>query len=136
MDDKQKQIEEMANIIKNTWLVDLEGDTMCVCEVLDEVDIKGIARELVKQDYRKITEDSIVLSREEADRFRGQTLNIKKVKAQASKETATDIINELKYIESVKGWEENGQLVEFGKRISDKLYELAQRYGVDIGEEV
>lgn len=136
MDDKQKEIEEMANIIKNTWLVDLEGDTMCVCEVLDEVDIKGIAGELVEQDYRKITEDNIVLSREEADRFRGQTLNIKKVKAQASKETATDIINELKYIESVKDWEENEQLVEFGKRISDKLYELAQRYGVDIGEEV
>ena len=42
---EQHQIEEMAKVIGNTWLVDLEGDTKDACEVLDEVDIKGIARE-------------------------------------------------------------------------------------------
>ena len=62
---KQEQIEEMTKIVGNTWLVDLEGDTKDVCEVLDEVDIKGIARELYEKDCRKLPEDSVVLSREE-----------------------------------------------------------------------
>lgn len=64
-EEKNKQIEEMAKVIKDTWLVDLEGNTYGVCEFLDEVDIKSIARELRKQNYRKLPKDSVVLSREE-----------------------------------------------------------------------
>lgn len=64
-----KEIEEMAKVVGNTWLVDLEGDTKDVCEVLDEIDIKGIARELYEQGYRKIPKDSVVLSREEQEKY-------------------------------------------------------------------
>lgn len=62
---KQEQIEEMAKVVGNTWLVNLVGDIKDVCEVLDEVDIKSIARELYGNNYRKLPEDSVVLSREE-----------------------------------------------------------------------
>ena len=56
MKDREKQIEEMAKVIGDTWLVNLVGETKDVCEVLDEVDIEGIARELYEQDYRKADE--------------------------------------------------------------------------------
>ena len=68
MKNNEKQIEEMAKVIGNTWLVDLEGDTKDVCEVLDEVDIKGIARELYEKGYRKLPENSVVLSKEELNK--------------------------------------------------------------------
>lgn len=67
--NKQQQIEEMVKEIGNTWLVDLEGDTKDVCEVLDEVDINNIARELYDKNYRKLPKDSVVLSREEYERL-------------------------------------------------------------------
>ena len=65
MKEQEKQIKEMVKEIGNTWLVDLEGNTKDVCEVLDEVDINNIARELYDKNYRKLPEDSVVLSREE-----------------------------------------------------------------------
>ena len=74
MKEQEKQIKEMAKEIGNTWLVDLEGNTKDVCEVLDEVDIKGIARELYEKGYRKLPEDSVVLSREKYNLL----INIKK----------------------------------------------------------
>ena len=70
MKEQEKQIKEMVKEIGNTWLVDLEGDTKDVREVLDEVDIKGIARELYDKNYRKLPEDSVVLSREEYEKLK------------------------------------------------------------------
>ena len=64
MNETEKEIDEMAEVIGDTWLVDLEGDTMSVCEVLDEVDIKGIARELIQAGYRNC-KDKVVLDKEE-----------------------------------------------------------------------
>lgn len=74
--NKQKQIEKMAKVIGDTWLVDLEGETKDVCEVLDEVDIKAIARELYEQDYRKLPKDSVVLSKEEYEMHITQYKNL------------------------------------------------------------
>ena len=76
MKEQEKQIKEMAKEIGNTWLVDLEGDTKDVCEVLDEVDIKGIARELYEKGYRKLPKDSVVLSREEYEMLANQYKNL------------------------------------------------------------
>ena len=70
MKEQEKQIKEMAKEIGNTWLVDLEGNTKDVCEVLDEVDIKDIARELYEKGYRKLPEDSVVLSKEEYEKLK------------------------------------------------------------------
>lgn len=76
MKDNEKHIEETAKVIGNTWLVDLEGNTKDVCEVLDEVDIKGIARELYEKGYRKLPKDSVVLSREEYEMLANQYKNL------------------------------------------------------------
>ena len=70
MKEQEKQIKEMVKEIGNTWLVDLEGNTKDVCEVLDEVDINNIARELYDKNYRKLPEDSVVLSREEYEKLK------------------------------------------------------------------
>jgi hypothetical protein len=67
MNDKDKMIEEMAKVIGNTWLVDLDGDTKDVREVLDRADIESIAREFYNAGYRKIDKDSVVLTRGEYD---------------------------------------------------------------------
>ena len=72
MVNKKKQIEEMAKVIKDTWLVNLEGDTFCVCEFLDEVDIKSIATELYNAGYRKIHKCAVVLTREEYEKLKGE----------------------------------------------------------------
>lgn len=97
------QIEKMAKVIGDTWLVDLEGETKGVCEVLDEVDIKAIARELYEQDYRKVPEDSVVLSREEyidlSRNYVGEQV------AQARKETAEEILDLL--VPDCKACDEN-----------------------------
>ena len=75
MKDKEKQIEEMAKVIGNTWLVDLEGDTKDVCEVLDEVDINNIAREFYEKGYRKLPKYSVVLLREEYEKVDKEIIN-------------------------------------------------------------
>ena len=48
------------------------------------------------------------------------------------KETAEKILNEILFVESVEGWEENEQLVKFGNKIVDKIEELAKKYGVKV----
>lgn len=48
------------------------------------------------------------------------------------KETVKEILNEILFVESVEGWEENEQLVKFGNKIVDKIEELAKKYGVEI----
>lgn len=65
MKEQVRRIEEIAKKIESTWLVDLEGNTKDACEVLDEADIKSIARELYNAGYRKLPENSLVLSKEE-----------------------------------------------------------------------
>ena len=56
------------------------------------------AEDMFNLGYRKIPKDSVVLSREEAERFRGQTINIAKVKSQERKETAEKFMGIRKYI--------------------------------------
>ena len=51
------------------------------------------------------------------------------------KETAEKILNEILFVESVEGWEENEQLVKFGNKIVDKIEELAKKYGVEVQDD-
>ena len=62
--------EQLTKVIGNTWLVDFEGNTHDVEEVLDNVEISSIARELLEQGYHKLPKDSVVLSREEYEKLR------------------------------------------------------------------
>lgn len=101
--DKQ-MIEEMANIIyKRVNTLEHFGLALFgLCE--------KIAEELLKHYQPKIPENAVVLTREEYERWQGQTLNIKKVR----KETAE------KFAEEVDKW----------KRKAIHYYNLAKSTGV------
>ena len=95
MKEQEKQIKEMAKEIGNTWLVDLEGNTKDVCEVLDEVDINNIARELYDKNYRKLPEDSVVLSRKEYEKLKYTWITDSDAYKKGCKETAEKIFKML-----------------------------------------
>ncbi len=95
MKEQEKQIKEMAKEIGNTWLVDLEGNTKDVCEVLDEVDINNIARELYDKNYRKLPEDSVVLSRKEYEKLKYTWITDSDTYKKGCKETAEKIFKML-----------------------------------------
>ena len=85
----------MAKEIGNTWLVDLEGNTKDVCEVLDEVDINNIARELYDKNYRKLPEDSVVLSRKEYEKLKYTWITDSDAYKKGCKETVEKIFKML-----------------------------------------
>lgn len=140
---KQHQIEEIAKVIGNTWLVDLEGDTKDVCEVLDEIDIKGIARELYEQGYRKLPEDSVVLTKKEYEQLKQTIISQSEESTKlcthltqkiidTRKETAEKIFTELL---------KEKELIDLGcgdgtyEYIAvDDLKDLAKQYSIEIKE--
>ena len=92
--------------------------------------------------FTVVFEDSVVLSMEEAERFRGQTFNIKKVKAQARKETADKIFNDIfALINNAKDKSSKifGNSSDYGKgyknsvsHFNEHILELAKEYGVEV----
>ena len=146
MNDKkqiEEMVEEMAKVIGDTWLVDLEGDTMGVCEVLDEVDIEGIARELIEKGYQNC-KDKVVFTEEELKKIiQEEYQNALKDKVVLTKEEINDIkVNYFNY-GAEQGYEK-GRLLgskATAKEILDKvsrhyggawLVELYKEYGVEV----
>lgn len=129
MKEQEKQIKEMAKEIGNTWLVDLEGNTKDVCEVLDEVDINNIARELYDKNYRKLPEDSVVLSRKEYDKLKYTWITDSDAYKKGCKETVEKIFKML-----ISKLESNQFLS--GERIIMEVdvENLAKQCGVEIEE--
>lgn len=84
MKDKEKKIEEMAKALLE--YIKVYGKLHLTVDGIDNT-----ARLFVKFGITKLPEDSVVLTKEEAERFRGQTINIAKIKAQARNETAEKI---------------------------------------------
>lgn len=85
--NEKEMIEEMAQDLKQVVIQDYGG-----------VYFLETSKELYNLGYRKgkIPKGAVVLTDEEAERFRGQTVNIAKVKSQARKETATEIFEWIK----------------------------------------
>ena len=127
MKEQEKQIKEMAKEIGNTWLVDLEGNTKDVCEVLDEVDINNIARELYDKNYRKLPEDSVVLSRKEYEKLKYTWITDSDAYKKGCKEMAEKIFKML-----ISELESNQFLS--GKRIIMEVdvENLAKKFDVEI----
>lgn len=135
--DKEKQIREIAKIIMEA----IQGETHLV-KPANIFEAAVEAEALYNAGYRKIPEDSVVLTREEYEnmQFVAELIGTKqKIGAcdfnrvvlqrtkQARKETAREILNYL--------WKQRniiGQLMIFEKN----LIELAKQYNVKIGEEV
>lgn len=124
----QEHIEQMAKLIANTWLVDLEGHTKDVSEVLDEADIKGIAREFYGKGCRIIPEDAVVLTKEECehkvildeDHFE-RALNYEREKVR--KETAKEILNRI-----------NEYNLDYNWDLKEEFIKLCKDYGVEVDE--
>ena len=127
MKEQEKQTKEMAKEIGNTWLVDLEGNTKDVCEVLDEVDINNIARELYDKNYRKLPEDSVVLSRKEYEKLKYTWITDSDAYKKGCKETVEKIFKML-----ISELESNQFLS--GKRIIMEVdvENLAKQFDVEI----
>ena len=127
MKEQEKQIKEMVKEIGNTWLVDLEGNTKDVCEVLDEVDINNIARELYDKNYRKLPEDSVVLSRKEYEKLKYTWITDSDAYKKGCKETVEKIFKML-----ISELESNQFLS--GKRIIMEVdvENLAKQFDVEI----
>ena len=47
-------------------------------------------------------------------------------------QTAREILQEILYTKSCEEWFENEQLVDFGKKIVDKIENLANKYGIEL----
>lgn len=105
MNDKEKQIckhfdEKVCsrlNCKKDCKYYGKANCKTCIHEDICQLRTFSYCEEEVKEKgcehYQpKLTEDSVVLTKEEADRFRGQTLNFKKVKAQARKEAIKELL--------------------------------------------
>lgn len=130
MKDKEKQIEEMAKVIKCANEINCIR-TCDTCNYYDD-DSKcisfGQAIALYEQGYRKIPKDSVVLSREEYNKMRfdlvelRNQVNLFEVRnmPQARKETAENIISEL--------------VMDGSTFTINRLTLLANKYDLDIKE--
>ena len=138
MKDKEKQIEEMANICCGSEI----SCSQCFKEYKNITGIKikkradhcqayNYAENLYNAGYHKLTEDSVVLSRKEFDEFRKDQAEVKflkrKIIEQARKETAEKILDEM--FECI-----NSFGVDYVD-IREKLKEIATREGVEIKED-
>ena len=151
IDNKTGEYPDLYNIaLKEDWAkglmyCDMEGFSINEDGQLILSDECGKFVYCPSDRFTVVFEDSVVLSMEEAERFRGQTFNIKKVKAQARKETAEEIfqrvINICRKEEDFQDGTVNTQLAPlyFGIMngcafIRGEVKELAKEYGVEAEE--
>lgn len=125
---KKDQIEKMA--------IDLEEE-FALCGTLSSCGTKRCSRcfskYLYEQGYRKLPEDSVVLSREEYDEIKTYQSYIPemkkafdKIRIATIKETAREILNEL--IDS------SNKITFFDCRMALGLDKLAKQFGLEIKE--
>lgn len=114
MENNEKQITEMAS----------DMDYACIKHDLWPDDAKEIAKVLINLGYQKVSEDSIVISKQEFD-----LLNVPPdcewCEGFLSRQTAEKILNDL--------WKERnaiGQLMIFEEHLKEK----AKEFGVEIKE--
>jgi hypothetical protein len=122
MKDKEKQIEEMAKeCCKDFYKCKPRYDLNCI--------IRQALEKALNQGYRKIPEDSVVLSREEFE----NNLTLSIGYEIGSKETAEKIFTEVLDLEQLKvirdmGWE------TIYNSLCNEILELAKQFGVEIKE--
>lgn len=114
--NKQQQIEEMAKDIENTIL----GLGFYLCH--------KSAEKLLNLGYRKIPEDSVVLSRKEYEKLKYTWITDSDAYKKGCKETAEKILNETMHIPVIEG-----KFVKVDDLI-DKLKGIATREGIEIKE--
>ena len=135
MEDKENQIEEMANIIHRTEFVDISG-----------YEEEKISEELLKHYQPKLPEDSVVLSREEKQEYENLVKLliydkpiksrvyevIKDIKERERKETAEKILDQIKFLVEERNGADIEDLSVDGTILEEILNELAKQYGVEV----
>ena len=129
MKEQEKQIKEMAKDINKTWFVKSNGDICGTNVKLKKNDIKMIAHQLVLEGYRKLPEDSVVLSREEYEKLKYTWITDSDAYKKGCKEMAEKIFKML-----ISKLESNQFLS--GKRIIMEVdvENLAKQFDVEIEE--
>ena len=139
MKDKEKQIEEMGKDVCNNINTKMCADGTCP-KHWDCPYSNTMAEILIEKGYQKVDKDRITLTKEQyidLTLAKQSIFNMLEERDnKARKETAREILKELLFVESVEGWQENEQLVEFGNKIVDKIEELAKQYGIEIRVEI
>ena len=129
MNDKEKQIKEMAKTMTGCnktcdecyseyeKLFGKQKDAQCIC--ITE------ATTLYNAGYRKLPEDSVVLTREEYNEFLRQGAMIDFLKdciQQARKETAREILNKIYHLSK-------GYYIDDEEEYIEMIKKLAKQYG-------
>lgn len=151
MNDKEKQIEEMAKIIKS---VKLYGDDNYERKINYDSALE-LAKDIYNAEYRKIPEDTVVLTREEYEKLKNESIDklfaddtFFKEEFKVTKEYLRKIANR-DYIKLVKGQvrkETAKEILNMGKKLYEMSYHKSNamprlmewikvEYGVEIGEE-
>ena len=135
--NKQQQIEEIAQIINGSTELDTIAYYRCM----------NIAKTLYNAGYRKLPEDSVVLSREEWKQIKNSLYyskeELEKKLQRERKETTEKILNEVLQeifyyfdVQSVKELNEKSLLASTMTFdvVTDKIFEIATREAVEIKE--
>ena len=130
---EQEQVEEIEEVICNMkeWAAHYYDEYGYEHEAF--ANCIGIAEAIYNAGYRKVPDGAVVLLIGKNNQALDEKTIVYFVKhnEQIRKETAREILNEILFVESVEGWEENEQLVKFSNKIVDKIEELANKYGVE-----
>ena len=115
---KSKEIEQMALTIYNTLY------NMRYSIEADNINLRELAKELLKYYQPKLPKDSVVLSKEEYLKDFSSQFN--KGYKHGSKETAREIANEIK----MAFYTQFDELIP--SIMADKIDEIAKEYGVEV----
>ena len=61
-------------------------------------------------------------------------MSISTIVNDAQKAIVKEILKEILYTKSCEEWFENEQLVDFGRKIVDKIDNIAQKHGIELGD--
>ena len=122
--DREKQIEKLGKDIRESLILHIEKTIL----------YPYLAQDLYSKNYRKINEDEIVISKgllkdltsEDYITLKQFSEHIKELR-ETRKETARDILKDL-YYEAISNITETVELTIL------QIEELAEKYGVDLGE--
>ena len=142
--DKEKQIEEMKREIIKTFSTEY---IYAQSEVMKNIsDINVLIRSLISKGYRKITENEVVISKEEYEKLKQeQTISYTAMINGSYLDRIGDLENRLLNIRKETARKIADELLEHYFALSHlgnclleftKLQEIVKKYGVDLGEEV
>lgn len=138
--DKQKQIEEMIRdlipfLVKEEFVEEVLKQPFSYFDDMYE-DEKAICKELIRLNYRKIPEGTVVLTREEYDELlRRETKAFIKGEKQGSQETAEKFAEKLKPFKELIE-KDQGKLYQNGEHIAKDFVVILKQTVIELVKEI